>query len=169
MEMIRITQVQGGGTAMAMRSVWNPASEFVSLREAMDRLVADSFISPRSLLGSVGNGVGLPASLYEDGEGYIVQVMLPGVDPEKVEVTTRGATLRIKGERVAPQFEGAQQIWSGIGYGPFEQTFSLPTAAQADYENGLLTLRLPKAQHARAHTISIGKGSQKAIEATASK
>jgi HSP20 family protein len=155
---------------MATRSLWNPASELMSLREAMDRLVSDSFISPRTLFSTMGGGAVLPANLFEHGEGFIVQVALPGADPEKVQVTAQGEVVTIKGERVAPQFEGAQQIWNGIGYGPFEQSFSLPTAvdpsgAQAGYEHGILTLRLPKAQHARAHTIKINGGSQKVLEA----
>lgn len=157
---------------MAMRNGWNPASELMSLREAMDRLVADSFISPRTLFATVG-GQALPASLYETGDGFIVQVAVPGADPEKVQITAQGEAILIKGERVAPTFEGAQQIWSGISYGPFEQTFSLPTpvdpaAAQASYQDGVLTLRLPKVQHARAHTIKVNaSGQQKVLEGSA--
>src|SRR5579871_1885722 len=144
----------GGLEKMAMRSIWNPASELVSLREAMDRLVADSFISPRALLGTVGAGAALPANLYETTDGYIAQFSLPGVDPDKVQVTVQGETLQLKGERTAPRLENAQQLWHGINAGQFEQTFSLPTAveaegAQASYEWGVLTLRLPKARHAR--------------------
>lgn len=155
---------------MAIRAYWSPASEFVSLREAMDRLVADSFISPRNLLGSVGMNAGLPANLFETADGYIVQIAVPGIDPEQVEITVKGASLQIKGERVAPQFEQAQQIWSGIGQGTFEQTFTLPTAVEAEgataaYEQGLLTLRLPKVRSARAHTVKVTGGTARpAIE-----
>jgi HSP20 family protein len=160
---------------MAIRSVWSPVNEFVSLREAMDRLVADSFISPRTLLGSVGNTMTLPANLYETSEGYVVQVSLPGVDPEKIQVTVRGETVVLKGERTVPTVENAQQIWNGIPAGSFEQAFTLPTAvesgeAQASYEYGLLTLRLPKAQHARAHTVKVTSGkdqTQKVLESAA--
>lgn len=148
---------------MAIRSVWNPMSEFVSLRDAMDRLVADSFISPRTLLGTFGAGATVAANLYESNEGYIVQFSLPGIDPDKVQVTVQGETVSLKGDRTSPTFEHAQQVWNGIGAGHFEQTFSLPTAveaqgAQATYEWGILTLRLPKAQHARAHTIKVTAG-----------
>jgi HSP20 family protein len=144
---------------MAIRAYWSPASEFVSLRDAMDRLVADSFISPRNLLGSVGAGA-MPANLFETAEGYIVQIAVPGIDPDKVEIMVKGATLQVKGERAAPQFEQAQQIWSGIGQGTFEQSFTLPTAVDAEgasaaYEQGLLTLRLPKVRSARAHTVKV--------------
>jgi HSP20 family protein len=149
---------------MAIRSMWNPVSEFVSLRDAMDRLVADSFISPRTLLGTVNAGMAFPANLYETNEGYIAQFALPGVDPQKVQITVQGETLQLKGERVAPRFEGAQQVWNGINYGQFEQAFSLPTAveaegSQAHYEHGILTLRLPKVRQARAHTIKVTSGS----------
>jgi HSP20 family protein len=157
---------------MAIRSVWSPVNEFVSLREAMDRLVADSFISPRTLLGTIGGTMSMPANLFETSESYIVQVSLPGVDPEKIQVTVRGDAVTLKGERFVPTFENAQQIWSGIPSGSFEQAFTLPTAvesgeAQASYEYGLLTLRLPKAQHARSHTIKVStdkEPSQKVLE-----
>ena len=153
---------------MAIRAYWSPATELVSLRDAMDRLVADSFISPRNLLGTVGSAMALPANLFETGEGYVVQVALPGVDPDKVQITVHGDSLQIKGERPAPRFEGAQQIWNGIGSGSFEQSFSLPTAvdaegAQAGYENGMLTLRLPKVRHARAHTIKVTGGTAQPV------
>jgi HSP20 family protein len=158
---------------MAVRAYWTPASEFVSLRDAMDRLVADSFISPQNLLGTVGMGTGVPANLFETPEGFIVQVALPGIDPDKVEITVKGAALTVKGERPAQQFEQAQQIWSGIGSGTFEQSFTLPTAvesegAEAGYEQGLLTLRLPKVRQARSHTVKITSGaSRPVIEETA--
>ena len=147
-----------GATIMAIRAYWSPSSEFVSLRDAMDRLVADSFISPHNLLG--GGAGALAANLFETADGYIVQIAVPGIDPEKVEITVKGAMLQVKGERVAPQFEQAQQIWSGIGHGTFEQSFTLPTAvdsegASAAYEQGLLTLRLPKVRSARAHTVKV--------------
>jgi len=152
---------------MAFRAYWSPSSEFVSLRDAMDRLVADSFISPRNLLGSVGAGA-LPANLFETADGYIVQLAVPGIDPEKVDVTVKGATLQVKGERIAPQFEQAEQIWSGIAQGTFEQSFTLPAAVEAEgataaYEQGLLTLRLPKVRSARAHTVKVTSGSAQPV------
>lgn len=150
---------------MAIRSVWQPVNEFVSLRDAMDRLVADSFISPRTLLGTVGANLSVAANLHETSDGYVAQFSLPGVDPDKMQITVQGDTVYLKGARVMQSFENAQQIWAGISQGQFEQTFSLPTpveadGAQATYEWGILTLRLPKAQHARAHTVKVTDGSK---------
>jgi HSP20 family protein len=149
---------------MAIRTLWSPINEFVTLRDAMDRLVADSFINPRSTLTSLGTQSTLPANLYELPDSYIVQVALPGVDPDKVQITVQGEILSLKAERPAPTFERAQQIWNGISYGSFEQSFSLPTAVEgqateASYENGMLVLKLPKVQNARAHTVKVTAGS----------
>jgi HSP20 family protein len=138
-------------------------NEFVTLRDAMDRLVSDSFINPRSMFTSLGNSSALPANLYETPDDYTLQVSLPGVDPDKVQITVRGEILTLRAERTAPQFERAQQIWNGISFGTFEQSFSLPTAvvgesAEASYTHGMLTLRLPKVQGARTHTIKVTAG-----------
>jgi HSP20 family protein len=148
---------------MANLSLWSPFSEFVSLRDAMDRLVSDSFINPRSLSsGALGGSVSLAANLYEKPDAFIVQVLLPGMNPEAIDVQAKGAMLTIKGERQAPQFEGATQIWGGIGFGHFEQSFTLPAAVDAEqgtanYEQGILTLTLPKVAQARTHAIRVGQ------------
>jgi HSP20 family protein len=148
---------------MAIRAYWSPVNEFVTLRDAMDRLVSDSFINPRSVFNAAGASA-LPANLYELQDSFVVQVALPGVEPDKVQITVQGEVVNIKGERAAPTFEKAQQIWSGIGFGSFEQSFSLPTAveaqsAQAHFENGILTLTLPKMQSARSYTVKVTAGS----------
>lgn len=146
---------------MTTRTVWQPLQDVVSLRDAMDRLMADSFINPRTVLGTVGATLSVAANLYETADGYIVQFALPGVDPDQVQITVQGDTVSLKGARANQTFEQAQQIWHGLAQGHFAQVFSLPTAvdgqyAQATYAWGMLTLRLAKAQHARAHTIKIG-------------
>ncbi len=156
---------------MAIRTLWSPVNEFVTLRDAMDRLVSDSFINPRTLFAPLGNTAALPANLFETPDSYVVQVALPGADPAKLSITVQGEVVQLKGERSIPQVENAQQIWNGIGSGSFEQAFSLPTAVEgehtaASYEHGLLTLTLPKVQHARSHTIKVsaGAGGPRAIE-----
>ncbi len=156
---------------MAIRTLWSPINEFVTLRDAMDRLVSDSFINPRSLVAPMGNLMALPANLYETADNYVVQIALPGVDPDKVNITVQGETVNIKGERLVPQVENGQQIWNGIGSGNFDQTFSLPTAVEgehtsASYQHGMLTLTMPKVQHARAHTVKViaGNDTQHVIE-----
>jgi HSP20 family protein len=77
---------------MANITRYNPFNEVVSLRDAMDRLFEDSFISPR-LFGNA-SGRGVTANLFETAEGFILQVPMPGVKAEDVEITVQQPTFR---------------------------------------------------------------------------
>jgi HSP20 family protein len=67
---------------MANITRYNPFNEGVSLREAMNNLFEDSFI-PR--LGFAGRG--MASNLYETAESFVLQLPMPGVNPEDVEIT----------------------------------------------------------------------------------
>ncbi len=143
---------------MANITRYNPFSEVVSLREAMDRLFEDSFISPRQ--SNVWNGRGVAANLYETAEGFTLQIPAPGVKPEDVEITVQQETISLKWETKVELPEGATVHWSGFQSGQFQQSFSLPSPINAErveahYNNGVLTLHLPKAEHAKARTIKV--------------
>jgi HSP20 family protein len=144
---------------MANIQRYNPFSDFVSLREAMDRLFEESFISPRQvgLLG--GRGVG-GSNLYETKEGFTLQVPMPGVKPEDVDITVQQDTISLKWETRNQIPENATTHWSGFQAGQYQQSFTLPAPINADgveahYNDGVLTLQLPKAEHAKARTIKI--------------
>jgi HSP20 family protein len=69
--------------------------------------------------------------------------------------------------------EGAQGVWVGLGAGEFSEQVALPgevdaDGASADYQNGILTLTLPKAEKAKVKTIKVNGGQQAAIEGTRS-
>jgi HSP20 family protein len=137
---------------------YNPLSEVVSLREAMDRLFEDSFISPRQ--NHVLSGRGVAANLYETTEGFTLQVPAPGIKPEDVEITVQQETVSLKWETKVQAPEGATVHWNGFQSGQFQQSFSLPSPINAErveahYNNGILTLQLPKAEHAKARTIKV--------------
>ncbi len=143
---------------MANITRYNPFSEVVSLREAMDRLFEDSFISPRQ--SNVWNGRGVAANLYETAEGFTLQIPAPGVKPEDVEITVQQETISLKWETKVELPEGATVHWNGFQSGQFQQSFSLPSPINAErveahYNNGVLTLQLPKAEHAKARTIKV--------------
>ena len=144
---------------------WNPLSEFVSLREAMDRLFNESLVRPN---GMGGRAMGSQAyDLYETEDGIGCRVAVPGVRPEDVEITVARGVLTIKGHY--PQVENQQQwTWHVRGLpqsGEFTYSFSLPTEVNADraeasFEHGILTLRLPKAEAAKPKRIQIGGAAQ---------
>ena len=80
---------------MASLTRYNSFNEVVSLRDAMDRLFEDSFISRGA--GSL-NTRGAAANLFETAEGFILQVPMPGTSSEEVEITAQQDTLTLKWE-----------------------------------------------------------------------
>ncbi|MBV9615672.1 MAG: Hsp20/alpha crystallin family protein [Ktedonobacteraceae bacterium] len=141
---------------MANITRYNPFNEVVSLREAMDRLFEDSFISSR---GSFG-GRGVAANLYETPEGFTLQVPMAGVNADDVEITVQQDTLLLKWQTKIQIPEGATVHWNGFQSGQFQQSFTLPAPinpehVEAHYTDGVLMLTLPKAEHAKARTVKI--------------
>jgi HSP20 family protein len=117
------------------------------------RLFGDGFFTTSRL--------GLSSNLYETGDSYIMQVSLPGVTVDELEITAQENVLRLRGKSEMTGPEGAQSIWVGIGGGDFREEVTLPgdvnaDQASAEYHDGILTLTLPKTERAKAHTIKIG-------------
>ncbi len=80
-------------------STFEPKEEFVSLRDAMERLLADSWVpSARERGRREGRGVRLPIDVYTTEDSIVVRASLPGVAPEDVEITVEDNTLSIRGQ-----------------------------------------------------------------------
>jgi HSP20 family molecular chaperone IbpA len=147
------------------------------LGEAMDQLFRDAFTWPHVFGPSTSagpgigfsNGFGLNSNLYETPEGYIMQVVLPGVQVDTLQITARQNVLTVQGTAGVAAPEGGQGIWVGLGASEFREQVTLPgevdaDKASADYHDGILTLTLPKVAQARAKTITVGASPQAAIE-----
>jgi len=104
----------------------------------------------------------LPAAegRMEDGT-YVIQLALPGVDPQDVKVSLMDNALTITGERKADHdTAGKDYFVREVAYGAFQRTFALPEgvdAAQveAKYARGMLEVRVPAPQAATARTIEV--------------
>ncbi|MFO0805427.1 MAG: Hsp20/alpha crystallin family protein [Gemmataceae bacterium] len=103
-------------------------------------------------------------NVWEDDQAIFVEADLPGVDPEKIDVTvTEGNQLTLRGERKAPQFEGATWIRQERPNGEFLREIGLPALVNADaveakYENGVLRLTLPKHEAVKPRKIEVKFG-----------
>lgn len=140
-------------------SRWDPFREVVTLREAMDRLFEDSFIPTRRRAGLREEAFRLPLDAYVTPEEIVILANMPGVKPEEVEITIEGDTLTIKGERPAP-LENVDYVLQERAFGKFQRTLTInipvdANKAEAKFENGLLTLTIPKAEAARPKTIQV--------------
>ena len=148
---------------------WDPWGDIVSLREAMNNLLEESFVRPRQ--GAPGQVAGLALDVRETPEAFVVTASVPGVPPEDVDITVLGDTLRIRGERREEREQGGEnERWliRERRFGAFERVVSLPTgvksdAATADFKDGVLTITLPKAEEAKPRSIPVrgsGAGGQ---------
>ena len=137
---------------------YKPFNEVVSLRNAVDRLFDDGFIARSNLNG--WNVRGAQSNLYETPEGFVLQVSMPGVNAEDVEITAHQDSLTLKWATSVKAPENATARWSGFANSKQEQNVTLPAfinaeGVEASYENGILTLNLPKAESAKARTIKV--------------
>lgn len=147
---------------MANLTRWEPFREVVSLRDAMDRLFDESFLKPFGDGSSYGYQ--WPAvDLTETADEIIAKVSIPGMKPEDVKISLTGDVLNLSGEFSTESESGEKGITYHLRehrYGAFSRSITLPTAVQGDkvkaeYENGLVTLTLPKAEEARPKTVNI--------------
>jgi HSP20 family molecular chaperone IbpA len=95
-------------------------------------------------------------------DAFTLQIALPGLDPDQVEVRTAGQQVMIKGSSEIPLEKDAAYRWQGLASGEFTETFTLPVdvegeKATARYERGILSITLPKAEKAKAATIKVQK------------
>jgi HSP20 family protein len=106
---------------------------------------------------------GFAANLYETDGAYGVDLPLPGVKPEDVEVSLQQDVLTLKAKRTWATPEDAKPLWRGFGSGEWRQSFTLPgevdgEKVEARLEDGVLRLHLPKAEHARPRQIKVQSG-----------
>lgn len=139
---------------MANITRYNPFNEMVSLREAMNSLFEDSFL-PRFGLTERS-----ASNLYETADSFVLQLPIAGVKPEEIEIAVQQSTVTMKWATQVRAPENATTHWSGFAEGHYQQSFTLPAPINADqaeatYENGMVTLTLPKAEQARARQVKV--------------
>ena len=130
----------------------SPFGELWSLRSAMDRLFEDSFVRPRTWAGLLESGPGLPLDVTATADEIRVEASLPGFKPDEVEITVEDGTLTISGQSKEERTqESGSYLLQEIRRGSFSRSVALPAGLEADkasatFENGVLTLRIPKAE-----------------------
>jgi HSP20 family protein len=127
--------------------------------DEMDRMFEEPFFGRR---GDGQQNWGLPLDVSEREDGYVVRASIPGIDPEELDISISDNVLTIRGEM---KHEADQQneryVLRERRMGSFTRSVSFPMAidsdrAEAGCDNGVLTLRLPKAETARPRRIGIG-------------
>jgi HSP20 family protein len=138
----------------------DPFSSLLSLQQELERFTRN----PAFSLGPSGYGAYPPVNIFENSEGSVIIAEVPGLDPAKIEISGQGRTLTLRGER--KREEGVNP--SGYHrrecrFGEFSRSIQLPddldlSKATANYESGVLTLKVPKAEAARPRQITVNAG-----------
>ena len=147
-----------------MRS-WDLLREVSQMQRDMDTVLRGFGLG--RLFGP-GFDAGLPMrdwpriNLREDADHIYVEALLPGIEPDKIDMNVLGNTLTLAGERVAADSEKNGRTWHRRerGAGKFLRTIELPAEidtdkVKAEYRNGLLLVTLPKVEAAKPKRISI--------------
>ncbi|MCA1569105.1 MAG: Hsp20/alpha crystallin family protein [Chloroflexi bacterium] len=149
---------------MANITRFDPVNEMVSLRSAMDRLFEDSFVSPMSWRTLSGGPISPPVDVHETPDEIVVTAALPGIKADDVEITVTGQVLTLRGEFRADEEIGRDQyLYRERKFGSFSRTVQLPVrvngeAAAATFTDGVLSLRIPKAEEVKPRQIRINGG-----------
>lgn len=138
----------------------NPLTEFDRMRRQMDAL-SDIFLRGRPARVSSPGAVFPLVNITEDANTYYVRAELPGMKAEDLDIQVIGRSLTIAGERMIPaEEEGATYHRREREAGKFSRIMSLPgdidsAAVDARMNNGVLTVRIPKAEAAKPRQITV--------------
>jgi len=139
---------------------WDPGRDLMSLRQAMDKLFEESVIRPSNFTFEFGGG-GIPIDMYQTDNEIVVKATLPGVKPEEVDISVAGETLTIKAQRKEEkETKEKDYIRKENRYGMVSRTITLPVSVDADkavasFDNGVLTLNIPKAEQEKPKQIKV--------------
>ena len=142
----------------------SPFGELLSLRQAMDRLFEDSFVRPRGSWGMLAEGAPMPLDVSTTNDSLVIEAALPGVRPDDVDITVENGTLTIRAATASERKEGeGEYLVQEIRRGEVTRSVSLPSGlepdkAEASFEHGVLTLRIPKAEEVKPRQIRITAG-----------
>jgi|SRR5579884_109243 len=130
---------------------------YLPLREAIDRLMEGSVIAP----GTLSAGSFPPTDLYVTEDAVIVEMAVPGANPDAINISVTGDSVGVSGE-VTHKHAGqkGQPYLNEIWRGKFQRSFTVPIEvdagkAEAAYEDGMLTLTLPKSEATKPRKIQV--------------
>lgn len=136
---------------------WNPLRELAAMQSAMDRIFDESWRDG----GPAFNGNNLPVDVTESDNAYTVVANLPGVSADEIDINLHDNVLTVGVEIERSETgEDVRELVQERFYGKLSRSFRLPQPVdsenvEASYDNGVLTLTLPKVAEAQPRRIAV--------------
>lgn len=145
---------------MAM-SRWDPFRDLMSIQSELNRLFGRTYAGEGGSTSGVAGAWVPPLDIYETADRFVVNVELPGIEPDSVDVSVEDSVLTIRGERSfysdveEDSFHRVERR-----YGQFGRSITLPQTADADrveasFDRGVLTITVPKVEQAKPKKIQV--------------
>ena len=142
---------------------WTGLGRLTDLRDEIDRLFEEP-LAELARSSHLLSGWTPSLDMYEDKDNVIVRAELPGMKKDSIDVSLHDGCLSISGERKNDEkYENAVVYRAERFVGRFQRTVTLPAAVSADkvqahYNNGILTITLPKTEEAKPKRIDVSAG-----------
>jgi HSP20 family protein len=139
----------------------SPFGELLSLRQAMDRLFEDSFVRPSGWGLAASDTTQVPLDVRVTADELVVEGQLPGVKADDVDITIENGRLTIRGTTATDdERRDGDFLVREIRRGSYSRTVTLPNGLEADkaaatFDDGVLTLRIPKAEQVKPRQVHI--------------
>ena len=139
---------------------WDP---FAEMRNNMEALFDQGFSRPWRLMNVADYEAGCPVDLWESNDALELEAAIPGLSPDDVSISLTAEALTISAEHRRNEAENTRRYtMRELARGKFQRTIGLhtpvdPDKTEARYENGILHLRMPKAESARVRQIRLGE------------
>lgn len=140
---------------------FDPFSDLLTLRDSMDRIFDERFLRPLAWRTVDGESISPALDVHQSADEIVVEAALPGVKPEDVDISITGQTLTLRGEAKSDErVERDQYLYRERRYGTFHRQLQLPVRvqgerAEASFEDGVLTLHIPKAEEVKPRQIQV--------------
>ena len=155
---------------MTMITRWDPLREFATIQDRMNRLFSSSYGNEGREEALTNTAFAPPVDVYEDEHSVTLKIEVPGIDEKDVDVRIENNTLTVHGERKFEK-EEKEENYRRVErqYGSFTRTFTLPNtvdqeSVQADYDKGVLKIKLAKKQEAKPKQIKVNVGGAKTLD-----
>jgi HSP20 family protein len=160
---------------MTLLARWEPFREFSTMQgrmNIMNRLFRESYSPKVPEEALTTSSFAPPVDIYEDEHNITLKLEVPGIDEKDIDVRIENTSLTVQGERKIEKEEKEENFRRvERQYGSFTRSFTLPSTVDleqvsANYENGVLKIKLAKKAEAKPKQIKVNVGSEKTVEAT---